>query len=279
MTSSTPKASIDLYNSSMANVKAAVPAIAHSIDRAGSGFGRAFTIAAAKHGAKVFISDLSVASAQETATLAGKGAEVTVYSESCDVSSWEAQLLILGMFYLRENHKAKGRAMVFLGSLASISGLPSGPMYGAAKHGVLGLFRSVYYNGLADGINMNIICPWFVDTKIIAPLTRIGLFGLPLAAIEDVVGGMLRSASDPDFNGNTVVIDAEGILAIPFDQFSAGESGYFAEFEKRAATSITTERKIKDLGLILRQVSYYWAALFSTLLFGFFVKAKSTKKA
>lgn len=59
--------------------------------------------------------------------------------------------------------------------------------------------------------SMNIICPWFVDTKIIAPMNRIGLFGLPLAAIEDVVGAMLRSASDPTFNGNTLVIDAESV--------------------------------------------------------------------
>ncbi|KAL8280091.1 hypothetical protein RQP46_007421 [Phenoliferia psychrophenolica] len=137
------------------------------------------------------------------------------------------------MFYLRENMGAEGRAIVFLGSMASIAGLPTGNLYGAAKHGMLGLFRSLYFEGLAEGINMNLIAPWCVDTPIIGVLQRLALFGLPLATVEHVVGAMLQAASCPQFNGNTTVIDADGVLAIPFENFSiASWPGRWSHLDK-----------------------------------------------
>ncbi|KAM0754335.1 NAD(P)-binding protein [Meredithblackwellia eburnea MCA 4105] len=327
------------YKAAMSNIKEALPAIASPLDRlachttakeglkgkvvvitgGGSGFGRAFTIAASGYGAKVFVSDISVKRVEETAKLAAaKGGEpVTVFPQKCDTSSWEDQVAMfryarktyghidivipnagvgevgellmdhmdasgepskpslatiqvnlvgaiyttkLGMYHLRENPAKSGKAVVFVGSLASLSGLPLGPCYGTAKHGILGLFRSAFYNGRAEGIAMNCICPWFTETGILEPAMRMGLFGLPLAEIDDVIAAMLRSASDPNFTGNTVVIDAEGILAIPFEQFAAGKSGYFSVFESRAARTISAIRFILDTSRLIKQViTLYWA--------------------
>ncbi|SCV67697.1 BQ2448_5308 [Microbotryum intermedium] len=165
----------------------------------------------------------------------------------------------IGFYHMARNLKNQSKALVFLGSMASQNGLPKGPMYGMAKHGILGLFRSIYYDCEAANIRSNIICPWFIDTGIIAPLNRAGLFGIPLGKIEDVVAGMLKSASDPSFHGYQVAIDANGILAIPFEATSIGPEGYYAEFGNRAIASIKLERKLKDVGLILAATIKYWS--------------------
>lgn len=123
--------------------------------------------------------------------------------------------------------------------MASHTGIPGGPIYSSAKHGVLGLFRSLYFNGEAYGINLNCVCPWFLDTGILTPLTRLGIAGLPLASVDDVVAAAIRSSADPTFSGNTIAVDAKGILAIPFTAFSPGEEGYYAEFARRATMTIS----------------------------------------
>lgn len=144
----------------------------------------------------------------------------------------------IGLHHLRQNPSKKKKSIVFLGSMASQNAIPGAPMYSIAKHGMLGFFRSLYYIGKAEGINMNIICPWFCETGIIAPLTRMALVGLPLASVDHVVAAMIRSAADDDFNGNTISVDAEGLYSIPFGALSHGIEGYYAEFERRAAQPI-----------------------------------------
>ena len=121
-----------------------------------------------------------------------------------------------------------------IGSMASHTGIPGAPMYSAAKHAVLGLFRSLYFDGQIHGIkyvldslslcsnfeltcvdSTNIICPWFTDTGIVTPLTRAALIGLPLCTVDDVVSAVIRSAADQSFSGNTVVIDAKYVFPSP----------------------------------------------------------------
>ncbi|KAK9241932.1 hypothetical protein V1506DRAFT_569282 [Lipomyces tetrasporus] len=54
-------------------------------------------------------------------------------------------------------------------------------LYGAAKHGVLGLFRSLRITVFPKGVRVNIICPYFVDTGILTPPGRMLLAGTNLA--------------------------------------------------------------------------------------------------
>lgn len=100
---------------------------------------------------------------------------------------------------------------------------------------------------------MNIVCPWFTDTGILDGLTRLAIFGLPLTEIEDVVTAVVRSSSDPSFTGNSISVDATGILAIPFEAYGVGEKGYYHEFGRRAIFSITVEKVVKDA---IRLVKY-----------------------
>jgi hypothetical protein len=58
----------------------------------------------------------------------------------------------------------------------------------------------------------NIICPWFTDTGIIAPLTRVAILGLPLCEVDDVVASVIKCSSDESFTGNTISVDAKYIV-------------------------------------------------------------------
>lgn len=82
----------------------------------------------------------------------------------------------LAYYYLRKNPSKSKKAIVMIGSMASHTGIPGAPMsvvdsrpnrviseiltewfcvhyrYSAAKHAVLGLFRSLYFDGQLHGI-------------------------------------------------------------------------------------------------------------------------------
>ncbi|KAK9318239.1 hypothetical protein V1524DRAFT_405106 [Lipomyces starkeyi] len=70
--------------------------------------------------------------------------------------------------------------------MASLLPIPQQTLYGAAKHGVLGLFRSLRITAFAKGVRVNMICPYFADTGILTPPGRILPAGAHLAQLEDV---------------------------------------------------------------------------------------------
>lgn len=59
-----------------------------------------------------------------------------------------------------------GGRLIAIASTASLQGGASIPAYSAAKHGVLGLVRSVAQDVAKKGITCNAICPGFVDTEM-----------------------------------------------------------------------------------------------------------------
>jgi 3-hydroxybutyrate dehydrogenase len=61
-----------------------------------------------------------------------------------------------------------GGRLIAIGSTASLKGGPTIAAYAAAKHGVLGLVRSVALEVAKKGITCNAICPGFVDTPLAA---------------------------------------------------------------------------------------------------------------
>lgn len=79
---------------------------------------------------------------------------------------------------LEEHTAARDRHLILVSSLAGLSGLPSLPFYATAKHGVVGLFRTLRMTeGIKNGIRVNMINPceyrgwllqihgWNVSTK------------------------------------------------------------------------------------------------------------------
>lgn len=59
-----------------------------------------------------------------------------------------------------------GGRLIAMASTASLQGGPNIAAYAAAKHGVLGLVRSVAREVARKGITCNAICPGFVDTPL-----------------------------------------------------------------------------------------------------------------
>lgn len=59
-----------------------------------------------------------------------------------------------------------GGRLIAIASTASLKGNASVPAYTAAKHGVLGLVRSVALDVAKSGVTCNAICPGFTDTDL-----------------------------------------------------------------------------------------------------------------
>jgi len=122
-----------------------------------------------------------------------------------------------------------GGAIVNMASMAglvgfSIPGLPegfgsaSGNAYIAAKHGVLGVTKQFALAGAASGIRVNAICPGWIDTPLIGPLTQaqplldwalqntpLGRLGLP----EEIAKAALFLAGDDSsfMTGAPLIVD------------------------------------------------------------------------
>lgn len=86
-----------------------------------------------------------------------------------------------------------GGRLIAIASTASLQGGASIPAYAAAKHGVLGLVRSVALDVAKQGVTCNAICPGFVDTEM-ADTAIEGLM-TRFAASRDKAIGMLVSGN------------------------------------------------------------------------------------
>ncbi|BGP54456.1 hypothetical protein JCM8202_001534 [Rhodotorula sphaerocarpa] len=153
----------------------------------------------------------------------------------------------LAFFYLDKNPAKKGKSLVVLGSMASFFGLPGGPIYSASKHAVLGLARSLVFDGMAYGISVNIVNPFFVKTNIFGTAASLLLAGIPLPEIDDVVTAMIAASSKPDTTGSAFVVDFKGVLEVPLAAESNGPSGYYEVFARRAAGAIIFGKWLSDV--------------------------------
>ncbi|GAA5976124.1 hypothetical protein JCM10908_005391 [Rhodotorula pacifica] len=153
----------------------------------------------------------------------------------------------LAFFHLDKNPVKEGKTLVVLGSIASFIGLPGGPVYGASKHAVLGLVRSLVYDGMAFGINVNIVNPFFVKTNIFNTVTTLLLAGIPLPTIDDVVAAMIAASSKPKTSGSAFVVDFKGILELPSTAAYAGTGNFYEVFGRRAAGGIIFGKWLSDI--------------------------------
>ncbi|KAL8290454.1 hypothetical protein RQP46_002712 [Phenoliferia psychrophenolica] len=151
----------------------------------------------------------------------------------------------LAFYHLNQNPSKDHKAIVVLGSMSSFLPIPGAPLYTLSKHAMLGFARSLHYNGLTDGINVNIVCPWFVHTPILGTSARLAIAGLPLATVPDVVDAMVY-ASTVKNSGLSLCVDPSGVLSVPHEAFDLGSEGFYHVFEMRAKGAISTARFVKD---------------------------------
>lgn len=166
----------------------------------GSGIGRAIARAFADHGASVTVCGRRRAPLEETAGARGIAvakADVTdeaavealfadapfdiVVSNagggpagplrSVSLADWNRTLAVnlTGTFLVFRaalGAMPEGGRLIAVASIAALKGGPAIAAYASAKHGVLGLVRSVALEVARHGITCNAICPGFVDTPL-----------------------------------------------------------------------------------------------------------------
>lgn len=109
-----------------------------------------------------------------------------------------------------DNEKAKiiDSSILLFGSFASILPLPGVSLYGASKHALLGLFRSLRLTmpHTHPTIRLNILCPYFVNTPIVGRDGALVLAGGALAEIEDVVSAATWCVGHNDMHGRALAV-------------------------------------------------------------------------
>jgi len=103
--------------------------------------------------------------------IANAGGGVAGKLRSVTLTDWNATLAVnlTGTFLVfREALRGMGQGgrLIAMASTASLKGGATIPAYAAAKHGVLGLVRSVAQEVAKKGITCNAVCPGFVDTDL-----------------------------------------------------------------------------------------------------------------
>jgi NAD(P)-dependent dehydrogenase (short-subunit alcohol dehydrogenase family) len=93
--------------------------------------------------------------------------------------------------------KAAGSGdIIATASLAGLVGTGFDPVYGANKHGVVGLVRALGDDWPQYGIRVNGLCPGFADTAIVEPLRDVlAESGVPLIPVDAVVDAFVAAAT------------------------------------------------------------------------------------
>ena len=139
-------------------------------------------------------------------------AAVTQFGEVCDTlpEDWDQiyQTTLMSPvqwahhFYSGMVSRRAGR-IVLISSLAAYTGYPSAVAYATMKAGLLGLFRSLLYEGESHGVSFHIASPGYVDTRIYEralyrktsferTMQQIKSLGLPVISAEDSARRILK---------------------------------------------------------------------------------------
>src|SRR3546814_2459241 len=93
--------------------------------------------------------------------------------------------------------------------------------YVTAKHGLLGLCRTVAKEGGEHGIRANVICPGFVRTPLVDKQIPETAKELGISEDEVVKNVMLKDTVDGEFT----TVDAVANIALTIDTFETNEIG------------------------------------------------------
>jgi NAD(P)-dependent dehydrogenase (short-subunit alcohol dehydrogenase family) len=89
-----------------------------------------------------------------------------------------------------------GGSLVATASLAGLTGTPFDPVYGANKHAVVGLVRSLGPDWEQQGVRVNALCPGFADTAIVNDIRgMLSDSGIALIGVEKVVETFVSAAT------------------------------------------------------------------------------------
>jgi 3-hydroxybutyrate dehydrogenase len=111
---------------------------------------------------------------------------------------------------LRSMYKTGGGSIVYMGSVHSKEASVLKSAYVAAKHGILGLARTVAKEGAAHNVRANVVCPGFVRTALVEKQIPEQAKTLGISEEEVIKNVMLKNTVDGEFT--TVQDVAEACL-------------------------------------------------------------------
>ncbi|KAL8945430.1 MAG: hypothetical protein Q9211_000033 [Gyalolechia sp. 1 TL-2023] len=100
----------------------------------------------------------------------------------------------------------RDRHLILVSSVAGLMPIPGAPLYGASKHAVVGLYRTLRSMAFMHGVRVNMLCPYFIDTPLVKLDLRLVLAGGTMGKVEDVVDAGTRFAADPRVVGRAVSV-------------------------------------------------------------------------
>jgi NAD(P)-dependent dehydrogenase (short-subunit alcohol dehydrogenase family) len=108
--------------------------------------------------------------------------------------------------YLRQGQKSdsiRDKSLLLTGSLASFKEHAGLFVYQPAKHGVMGLFRSIRKNlDTVHGIRVNIVCPSLISTGMASKIQHVWVEkGLPINSADQVAQYMATLTAQSKFEG------------------------------------------------------------------------------
>ncbi|KAI5846272.1 hypothetical protein DFP73DRAFT_476417 [Morchella snyderi] len=151
----------------------------------------------------------------------------------------------LALHHLKSTPPGQDRHLLFLGSLASFAAGPAMAVYSASKHAVLGFFRSLrLYPSARDGVRLNIVCPYFVDTPILPLGGRTMLAGLERALVEDVVEAAARLVCERGVMGRSLCVAPRGSGGVV--EMGVGEMEEVEVFSRRIVRALNREAAVRS---------------------------------
>ena len=121
----------------------------------------------------------------------------------------------------RMRDQRRGGAIIYMGSVHSKEASPLKAPYIAAKHGLIGLCKSVAKEGAPFGVRANAICPGFVRTPLVEKQIPEQARDLGITEQEVIKNVMLKNTVDGEF---TTVADVAEVAL------------FFAAFPSNALT-------------------------------------------
>ena len=107
----------------------------------------------------------------------------------------------------------RGGSIIYMGSVHSKEASPLKAPYVTAKHGLIGLAKSVAKEGAAAGVRSNVICPGFVRTPLVERQIPEQARDLGISEAEVVKNVMLKNTVDGEFTTLADVAEVAVFLA------------------------------------------------------------------
>ncbi|KAH6697437.1 hypothetical protein F5X68DRAFT_238860 [Plectosphaerella plurivora] len=122
-----------------------------------------------------------------------------------------------------EGDAVRDRCLILVGSAAGVFPFGGQPLYTCSKHAITGIFRALRGTAWANGVRINMLCPYFViGSRMFPPVAEaVMLAGTAGGArLEDVVDAATRFAADNAIVGRALFVGPK--MHIPDQPHGAG---------------------------------------------------------